>query len=201
MNRSAEIQPSTRPARLNRIPFVRRWGRHCEHRWSEPVLLRNATPIRPPSPPGPASNAASARRCTASVSASEPPAAAASLSLRRRLVRWLGEALEKIGTTVTPDGSWLELRHHDGEYVIAADGYDLMTSRQHRSEDAMMSLACPNPSRRCLHPHRRSWDGLHPPRDPRPASPHRLRRRRRTHPRCDRMEPRAPRRARKLAPR
>jgi spermidine synthase len=52
---------------------------------------------------------------------------------------------EKLGTTITPDGSWLELRHHDGEYVIAADGYDLMTSRQHVSEDAMMSLACPNP--------------------------------------------------------
>jgi spermidine synthase len=52
---------------------------------------------------------------------------------------------EKLGTTTTPDGSWLELRHHDGEYVIAADGYDLMTSRMHGSEDAMMSLACPEP--------------------------------------------------------
>ncbi|MEO9254229.1 MAG: hypothetical protein ABI305_01715 [Tepidiformaceae bacterium] len=53
---------------------------------------------------------------------------------------------EKLATTTTPDGSWLELRHHDGEYVIAADGYDLMTSRMHGSEDAMMSLACPEPS-------------------------------------------------------
>ena len=43
MNHSAEFEPSTRSARFNRIPFVRRWGRHCDHRWSEPVLLRNAT--------------------------------------------------------------------------------------------------------------------------------------------------------------
>lgn len=52
---------------------------------------------------------------------------------------------EKIATITTPDGSWLELRHHDGEYVIRADGYDLMTSRMHGSEDAMMALACPHP--------------------------------------------------------
>ena len=49
----------------------------------------------------------------------------------------------------TPDGSWLELRHHDGEYVIRADGYDLMTSRMHGSEDAMMAIACPRPGPRC----------------------------------------------------
>ncbi len=52
---------------------------------------------------------------------------------------------ERLGIATTPDGSWLELRRHDDEYVIAADGYDLMTSRQHGSEDAMMSLACPEP--------------------------------------------------------
>jgi spermidine synthase len=52
---------------------------------------------------------------------------------------------EKIATATTPDGTWLELRHHDGEYVIRADGYDLMTSRMHGSEEAMMSLACPEP--------------------------------------------------------
>src|SRR6266851_5369275 len=56
---------------------------------------------------------------------------------------------EKLATTVTPDGSWLELRRHDGEYVIRADGYDLMTSRMHGSEDAMMSLACPKPAIGC----------------------------------------------------
>lgn len=54
---------------------------------------------------------------------------------------------EKLATASTPDGGWLELRHHDGEYVIRADGYDLMTSRMHGSEDAMMSLACPQPAK------------------------------------------------------
>jgi spermidine synthase len=52
---------------------------------------------------------------------------------------------EKLATAATPDGGFLELRHHDGEYVIRADGYDLMTSRMHGSEDAMMSLARPQP--------------------------------------------------------
>jgi len=52
---------------------------------------------------------------------------------------------DKLDTVTTPDGTWLELRHHDGEYVIRADGYDLMTSRMHGSEDAMMALACPMP--------------------------------------------------------
>lgn len=52
---------------------------------------------------------------------------------------------EKLATATTPDGTWLELRRHDGEYVIRADGYDLMTSRMHGSEDAMMRLACPAP--------------------------------------------------------
>jgi len=53
---------------------------------------------------------------------------------------------ETLATTRTPDGSTLELRRHDGEYVIRAQaGYDLMTSRMHGSEDAMMSLACPHP--------------------------------------------------------
>jgi spermidine synthase len=44
-----------------------------------------------------------------------------------------------------PGGGGLELREHDGEYVIRADGYDLMISRAHDSEDAMMALACPRP--------------------------------------------------------
>ena len=44
-----------------------------------------------------------------------------------------------------PDGSRLELRRHDDQYVIEADGYSLMTSYSHGSEDAMMSLACPRP--------------------------------------------------------
>ena len=53
--------------------------------------------------------------------------------------------LEVLATATTPDGSFFELQHHDGHYVIRADGYDLMTSYAHTSEDAMMSLACPKP--------------------------------------------------------
>ena len=52
---------------------------------------------------------------------------------------------ETLATAATPDGSHFELQRHDGNYVILADGYDLMTSYSHGSEDAMMSLACPRP--------------------------------------------------------
>ena len=52
---------------------------------------------------------------------------------------------ETLATAITPDGSRFELRRHDGNYVIYADGYDVMTSYSHGSEDAMMSIACPRP--------------------------------------------------------
>ena len=52
---------------------------------------------------------------------------------------------ETLATATTPDGVRFELQRHDGNYVIQADGYDLMTSYSHGSEDAMMSLACPRP--------------------------------------------------------
>ena len=52
---------------------------------------------------------------------------------------------ETLATAITPDGSRFELQRHDGNYVIQADGYVLMTSYSHGSEDAMMSLACPRP--------------------------------------------------------
>ena len=52
---------------------------------------------------------------------------------------------ETLATATTPDGSRFELQRHDGNYVIHADGYDIMTSYSHGSEDAMMSLACPRP--------------------------------------------------------
>ena len=52
---------------------------------------------------------------------------------------------ETLATATTPDGGRFELQRHDGNYVIRADGYDLMTSYSHGSEDAMMSLACPRP--------------------------------------------------------
>ncbi len=52
---------------------------------------------------------------------------------------------ETLATATTPDGTRFELQRHDGNYVIRADGYELMTSYWHGSEDAMMSLACPKP--------------------------------------------------------
>jgi spermidine synthase len=52
---------------------------------------------------------------------------------------------EHLDTAATPDGGKLELWRHDGEYAIRAEGYDLMVSRAHNSEDVMMSLACPEP--------------------------------------------------------
>ncbi|MBA4180465.1 MAG: hypothetical protein C0506_07750 [Anaerolinea sp.] len=48
---------------------------------------------------------------------------------------------ETLAEAVLPDGSKLTLRRHDGEYVIAADGYDLMVSRMHGSEEALAALA------------------------------------------------------------
>ena len=50
----------------------------------------------------------------------------------------------RLGRATLPDGSWLELRQHDTEFVIAADGYDLMVSRVHESELEMVALACTN---------------------------------------------------------
>ncbi|MGD9934523.1 MAG: hypothetical protein AB7T37_12520 [Dehalococcoidia bacterium] len=52
---------------------------------------------------------------------------------------------ETLAKATTPDGCILELRRHDGDYVLRADGYDLMISRAHGSEDAMMRLACDSP--------------------------------------------------------
>lgn len=52
---------------------------------------------------------------------------------------------EQLGTAATRDGGKLELWRHDRDYAIRAEGYDLMVSRAHNSEDLMMSLACPKP--------------------------------------------------------
>lgn len=52
---------------------------------------------------------------------------------------------EQLATARTPDGSLLELLRHDHDYLIRADGYELMSSRMHASEEAMMRLACPHP--------------------------------------------------------
>jgi spermidine synthase len=53
---------------------------------------------------------------------------------------------EHLATASTPDGSHMELLRHDGDYLIRIDGYELMTSRAHQSEEVMMELACPHPS-------------------------------------------------------
>ena len=52
---------------------------------------------------------------------------------------------ETLANATAPDGSRFKLQRHDGNYVIHADGCDLMTSYSHGSEDALMSLACPRP--------------------------------------------------------
>jgi spermidine synthase len=52
---------------------------------------------------------------------------------------------EKLATASMPDGGCLELYRHDRDYVIRVDGVELMTSRMHASEDAMLALACPKP--------------------------------------------------------
>ncbi|MDP6065106.1 MAG: hypothetical protein QGI49_10000, partial [SAR202 cluster bacterium] len=50
-----------------------------------------------------------------------------------------------LATTITPDGGRFELLRHDDNYVIYADGTEVMTSYSHGSEEAMASLACPRP--------------------------------------------------------
>lgn len=52
---------------------------------------------------------------------------------------------EHLATAPTPDGHELELWRHDRDFAIRADGYDLMVSRAHQSEDQMMALACARP--------------------------------------------------------
>ena len=52
---------------------------------------------------------------------------------------------ERLTSARTPDGSLLELLRHDADYVIRADGWELMTGRMHASEEAMMRLACAAP--------------------------------------------------------
>ncbi|MSQ28976.1 MAG: DUF4242 domain-containing protein [Dehalococcoidia bacterium] len=55
------------------------------------------------------------------------------------------EAPEVLAVASTPDGSTIELRRIGNDYVIRAEGYDLMTSRAHGTEDSMLALACPDP--------------------------------------------------------
>ncbi|MFM8292274.1 MAG: hypothetical protein ACKOC4_11315, partial [Planctomycetia bacterium] len=43
---------------------------------------------------------------------------------------------------VTPDGAALTLHEHDGTYSIRVNGVELMSTRQHHSEEQMATLAC-----------------------------------------------------------
>ena len=48
----------------------------------------------------------------------------------------------RLGTAHTPSGTKLELFRHDRDYVIWADGIELMSTRRHYSEDRLAELAC-----------------------------------------------------------
>lgn len=50
--------------------------------------------------------------------------------------------LERLAEARTPDGTVLALFRHDGDYVIRADGAELMSTRHHHSEDRLAELAC-----------------------------------------------------------
>ncbi|MCY7378232.1 MAG: hypothetical protein LH467_02705 [Gemmatimonadaceae bacterium] len=50
--------------------------------------------------------------------------------------------LERLAEARTPDGTLLVLFRHDGEFLIRADGAELMSTRHHRSEDMLAELAC-----------------------------------------------------------
>ena len=50
--------------------------------------------------------------------------------------------LERLAEARTPDGTVLVLFRHDGDYLIRADGAELMSTRHHRSEDQLAALAC-----------------------------------------------------------
>ena len=42
----------------------------------------------------------------------------------------------------TPDGKAITLHEHDGRYTIRVDDHDLMSTRQHHSEERIAELAC-----------------------------------------------------------
>jgi spermidine synthase len=42
----------------------------------------------------------------------------------------------------TPDGGTISLHEHDGRYVIRVNGAELMSTRQHASEERLAELAC-----------------------------------------------------------
>jgi spermidine synthase len=49
---------------------------------------------------------------------------------------------ELLGRTQSPDGTAIELKRRDDEYVIFAGGQQLMSSRMHASEELLAALGC-----------------------------------------------------------
>jgi spermidine synthase len=47
-----------------------------------------------------------------------------------------------VDQTLTPDGKTISLHEHDGSYAIRVDGAELMSTRQHTSEEKIAELAC-----------------------------------------------------------
>lgn len=48
----------------------------------------------------------------------------------------------KLAETRTPDGGEMSLYEHDGDFSIMINGHELMTSRQHESEQELARLGC-----------------------------------------------------------
>jgi spermidine synthase len=48
----------------------------------------------------------------------------------------------KLATALTPDGGTMELYQHDHDFTIRINGQELMSSRQHESEEEMARLGC-----------------------------------------------------------
>ncbi len=52
------------------------------------------------------------------------------------------KAWEVLGDSSAPDGTHIQLRRRDNEYLILANGKPLMSSRLHGSEEALATLGC-----------------------------------------------------------
>ena len=52
------------------------------------------------------------------------------------------KTLERLAEVRSPDGTRLELFRHDGDYLIRADGAELMSTRHHHSEEQLAERAC-----------------------------------------------------------
>jgi spermidine synthase len=52
-----------------------------------------------------------------------------------------------LDTALAPDGKTISLNEHDGSYSIRVDGAELMSTRQHASEEKLAELACAHVAR------------------------------------------------------